>query len=373
MKTITYHLSIALFMFLFPLHLHAFWGFTDYSQLSPAQTIEMLEKQQASDPVDPRINYNLGVAYYKNKAFNKAAVCFNRVVAHIADGEILKKQSLFNAATATLNKSKASLPPSWERPDVEVDDAILDAAIKDCQEAIDGYQKLIELEPLHDKAATNKKYAQDVLRKLQEKKKQQQQKQKDKKDDKQKNDKNQDNKDKKNQDNQQQQGQDQDKDNNKDQQKNNQDQKQNQNKDQNKEGDKKQQQDKQKQDENQNKENEQQQNQNKKDEQQRKDNANQGGDKDKQKQDEKKSQDQQPNPQQGKEKQEQQAGAGQEKQQQGNEQQQMSAMGMQTEEQRAAEALLKQIGKEEGKAQREMLLKKIAQPKGHDSNTQKPW
>lgn len=377
MKTISKNVFIvtitAIIIFQNSRSLNAFWGFTDYSTLSPAQTITMLEKQQACDPLDPQINYNLGVAYHKNKDYQKASNCFNRTFINAAHDNTLKNQGLFNSGTAMMSKSTAALPTSWEKPGVRIDEQLLDMAIKDCQESIDKYTTLLERDAAHSKAITNKKYTQQLLKKLQQKKlQQQQQKQQDsQKNDKNKNDKNQDNKDQKNQDSKQsqEQGQDQNnKDNAKNGQKNNPDQKQNG--DQQNERDKSDQQD---QSGKQDGKDDKQKNQSQQDQKQEEKKNNAGQEAAEQKQNQEKAPSQ---PETQKEEQHKQnAGAGQEKQDKDKTegQQNMPAITAQTEQQRAAEAFLKQVGNEEGKAQRAMLMKKIAAPKEYDQHNQKPW
>jgi len=166
--------ALSLFLCFLFCSINAFSLFTDYSKLTPSELIQMLEKKQIDNPQNPIINYNLGTAYCKVKNFTQAASSFNRAFSHAQPTDPIRNRSIFNLATTLTQKSTASLPQNWERPDVKIEDAVLDAAIKDCQEAIASYEKLLLLDPADTKGQTNKKYTQELLKKLQAKKQQQQ-------------------------------------------------------------------------------------------------------------------------------------------------------------------------------------------------------
>jgi hypothetical protein len=158
---------------LLPLPLGAFNFFSSTPQ-TPEEKIAYYQRQQIDYPNDPDINYNLGVATYLAGKFDDAKASFNRTLEHCAKNKILKKQALFNLGNACLKQSLNNLPGNWEQEE-NIDSSLLDTAINGVKEAIDTYQKFIDVEPEHMKGSTNKRYAEEILKKLEEKKKQQQQ------------------------------------------------------------------------------------------------------------------------------------------------------------------------------------------------------
>jgi septal ring factor EnvC (AmiA/AmiB activator) len=187
------------------------WSLFGSQQLTPEEKIHQLQQQQVDHPDDPVVNYNLGVALYRINRLQEAQSNFERTLAHIKSHNKLEKQALFNKANTELKLTVNMLPTHWEEQK-DLDQQIVSEALKTINQAIQEYQKLLDLEPKNIKAQINKKYTEEIKKKLEEKKKQQQQQnKKDKQNDKQ--EKSHDNK----QDQQKDKQQDQDKQQKKDQ------------------------------------------------------------------------------------------------------------------------------------------------------------
>ncbi len=167
------------------------WSLFGTKPLTPEEKIQQLQKQQVDHPDDPVVNYNLGVALYRINRLQEAQSNFERTLAHIKSHNKLERQALFNKANTELKLTVNMLPPHWEEQK-DLDQQIVSEALKTINQAIQEYQKLLDLEPKNIKAQTNKKYADEIKKKLEEKKKQQQQNKQDKQNDKQ--EKSQDNK-----------------------------------------------------------------------------------------------------------------------------------------------------------------------------------
>ncbi|MCB9492919.1 MAG: hypothetical protein H6679_01440 [Epsilonproteobacteria bacterium] len=164
-----------------------------YEKQSAQDAISQLQKEQVNKPLDPNINYNLGVASYKAGKYADAIANFGRSLQH-SNNEALKIQSLFNLGNSHYKNALSALPKKWEDAKTNVDLKILDQAIESAKSSIARYDELLDLDLEDDEMThTNKKAAETLLKKLEEKKQQQQQK----------NDQKQNNKDQKNQDNDQ--------------------------------------------------------------------------------------------------------------------------------------------------------------------------
>ncbi len=206
--------------------IHAFNLFTDYAKLTPEQSIERLQVEQADHPHDPQINYNLGVAQYRAGKFQQAAGNFERTLEHVGDNTILKTQTLFNHGNSRYKNVITQLPPRWEDEKTTIEPQKLEEHIAQIKQAIEDYKKVMTLDGQNQRAETNKKSAEELLKKLEQKKQQQQdKKQDDKKDEKDQQDK-QDKQEKQDQQEQKNQKQDGQKDQQKSSEK---DKKQNQN------------------------------------------------------------------------------------------------------------------------------------------------
>ncbi|MFA6526839.1 MAG: hypothetical protein WCT20_00235 [Candidatus Babeliales bacterium] len=150
------------------------FDFFTHKEATTEEKIADLRKQQIDYPEDPLINYNLGVALYKQSLFDQARVAFRRAVDHSEEKKygILKLQSLFNGANSAYQHSLRMLPVGWQTKE-DVEQQTLIAAINHVTEAIDGYKKTLEKNPLLYQAQGNMKKAEELKKQLEEKLKQQ--------------------------------------------------------------------------------------------------------------------------------------------------------------------------------------------------------
>ena len=123
----------------------------------------LLEKS----PYDPATNYNLGLTFFKQKQFDQAFDGFARAAKHAQPKSKLQEQSFFNQGNTFVELQKL-------------------------QEAINAYEKTLEINPNNDHAQHNIEIVKKMLQQEEQKKdKDNSDKQNDKNKDKQKNDKNQ--------------------------------------------------------------------------------------------------------------------------------------------------------------------------------------
>lgn len=179
---------------LFLLSLFPFYdAYKAYEQKNYEITQDILEKEQIDKPNDRLINYNLGTTYYKQKNYDLAKESFQRAAASSfgKDNNILEK-SYFNLGNAFYQKTLSILPPDWEKQE-KIDPEILKSAINEIKQSIEKYDQIVKANEQNEKAKTNKKAAEEILKKLQK----QQQDQKNQKDDKKDKDKQKDEQDKK--------------------------------------------------------------------------------------------------------------------------------------------------------------------------------
>jgi hypothetical protein len=161
-----------------------------------AKAQEILEKKQVDDPLNPLINYNLGTVYYKQKDYDAAKESFSRAATHFfGKDKNLHEKSLFNLGNSFYKKTLSILPEGWEK-EKELDEKIKKEAISEITQSIEAYKKALSINSENEKTKTNKKAAEEILKKLQKKqgqnkqdKKQQDKKNKKKDQDKQKQDK----------------------------------------------------------------------------------------------------------------------------------------------------------------------------------------
>jgi tetratricopeptide (TPR) repeat protein len=147
------------------------WGsfFKSDKTKQSVDPIKKLEDQLVHDPKNPYINYSLGVALYKNKQFDEAKNNFERAVLY-ATNLVFKEQAHFNLATCLYKNALSIMPENWESPEQEVDVKILDQAASLASNAIKEYNSTLEINEKNEKAITNKKEAEKLLRKNFEKK-----------------------------------------------------------------------------------------------------------------------------------------------------------------------------------------------------------
>lgn len=130
---------------------------------------ELLTKALIESPERADILYDMGTNSYKNGAYDTALAYFNKA-AKATKEQILQEQSYFNAGNAHV-------------------------ALKQLQEAIDAYDKVLSLNPQHERALHNK----EIVKKMLKQQKQEDKKNQDKQDQNQKDKENHD-KDKKDKD-----------------------------------------------------------------------------------------------------------------------------------------------------------------------------
>jgi Ca-activated chloride channel homolog len=147
------------------------------SALTSEQKIEKLQRQQIDAPLDPEINYNLGVALYHVGRFDEATTHFARTLAQTQKDKKLIPQALFNKANASLKHTLSILPPRWEQQE-NIEPQLLDNALAHVATALEDYQSFLTLQTENLKAQTNKKYAEKLKEKLEKKKQKQQNKNK---------------------------------------------------------------------------------------------------------------------------------------------------------------------------------------------------
>ena len=139
------------------------------SSLSANHDIQALLKKQAQHPNNPLINYNLGVAQYKQSVYQSAAENFQRAYQHAEGNHTIAKQALFNAAKSHEQYGLHLLPDNWQQPEVPVDPLVLDKATKALQEAITWYAKAAQ----DEKTTKNRTLAEKILEELTKKKQEQ--------------------------------------------------------------------------------------------------------------------------------------------------------------------------------------------------------
>lgn len=136
---------------------------------------EVAEKElilnQVQDPFDPVINYNLGAVQYKKSAFADARESFKKAVDY-AEG-LLKEHSLFNQGNSLYKNTFSMLGDDWENKKIE--DAIFENAITEVKESITSYNTVLELDKESERARVNLEHAEELLKKLEQKKQQQKQ------------------------------------------------------------------------------------------------------------------------------------------------------------------------------------------------------
>ncbi len=154
------------------------WQERDYDKAR-----EILETALVHHPQDGELNYNLGSVYHMIGMFDAASESFKGALATEDISDELREQSLFNLGNTSVQKAQALLGPNWEKR--EIVQETLDKASEIVLAAIDRYNDVIGLTEEHQRAATNREYAQELYEKLQKKKQQQEEQKKDQEQDKQ--------------------------------------------------------------------------------------------------------------------------------------------------------------------------------------------
>jgi hypothetical protein len=154
--------------------LPAFSLFGPSTPPTPEEIIATLKDKQANDPNDPIINYNLGVACFRDSQFGEAKTNFARSLEYAGDNNELRIRCLFNCGNSCYKITLAMLPPGWEQKDQKVEQETLEKAITEIKQAIEHYEKFTKLDPKNKRAEKNLESAKEILKKLEEKWKQQQ-------------------------------------------------------------------------------------------------------------------------------------------------------------------------------------------------------
>lgn len=143
--------------------------FTDYKDMSPEQAVETLQKKQIDNPLNPEINYNLGVAQYKTGNFKEAKINFKRTLEHTTK-KLLKKQALFNLGSSCYKKALSHLPDDRKKEETKASQDALEKSISETKESMQFYKKLLKKDPENIKAKNNLKKSEKLFKKLEEKK-----------------------------------------------------------------------------------------------------------------------------------------------------------------------------------------------------------
>lgn len=157
--------------------------------------IKNLKKKQIDTPLDPIVNYNLGITQYQEEAFESASNNFERAFTQSNDKPELQAQAALNAGTS-YHAHAASL---YEKKE-------LDQALVKIDKALAWYSRLFASEKNQAIIAQKQEHAEQLKKKIEEEKKNQDQ------------EKNKDNKNNNQQDKQDQENQQQNQNNNQDKQ-----------------------------------------------------------------------------------------------------------------------------------------------------------
>src|SRR5687767_4998405 len=90
-----------------------------------------------NDPYDPQANYNVGLALYKQNKYEDSLPYFSRAASSASKNNVLQQQALFNQGNAH-------------------------AQLKQLDEALQSYEKVLEINPNNDQAAHNA----DLIKKM---------------------------------------------------------------------------------------------------------------------------------------------------------------------------------------------------------------
>lgn len=167
-------LTLLLTVWLASNNLTGFSLFSPSTPPTPEETIAALKEQQADAPNDPIINYNLGVACFRNNQIGEAKTNFARSLEYAGDNNELRTRCLFNCGSSCHQLTLAMLPPTWEQKDQKIEQETLEKAITEIKQAIEHYEKFKKIDPLNKRADKKLESAKELLKKLEEKWQQQQ-------------------------------------------------------------------------------------------------------------------------------------------------------------------------------------------------------
>jgi len=148
--------------------------------MTPEQSVNYWQKKQIDKYDDPIVNYNLGVALYKAGQFDSAKQNFQRTLDYGLDNKSdaikLRAKTYFNSGNCFYKNCLGILGPDWEKEE-KIDDKKLERAINEIKGAIEKYKNVLVLDKENEPAQNNLKLAEELLKKLEQKKQQQDQKQ----------------------------------------------------------------------------------------------------------------------------------------------------------------------------------------------------
>ncbi len=156
----------------------SFWG--PKKPIPNKDRLEKFQKLQIDKPLDPLINYNLGVALYIEKKYEQARENFKRVLDHSKDNIALIKRSYFNLGNCGYKNSLNMLGNNWETKDIKED--ILHKAHGEITDAITNYKSYLVLEKDTEDRKSNLTLSEELLKKIEDKLRKEQQEKQDKKD-----------------------------------------------------------------------------------------------------------------------------------------------------------------------------------------------
>jgi Ca-activated chloride channel family protein len=151
-----YRLALFIFLLIIPWHSLAIFDYDraiiESQKGNWPQATARLKKALADQPDRADILYDSGISAYKNAEFDKALAYFTKAGDTSVAPQELREQAYFNAGNSQVQ-------------------------LKQLQEAIDSYDKVLALNPNHEKAKHNKEV---VKKMLEQEKKEQEQKDKEK-------------------------------------------------------------------------------------------------------------------------------------------------------------------------------------------------
>ena len=179
-RPVTLVRRVIVFFFLLSPSAFAISLFTDYNAMTPEQSVNYWQKKQIDKYDDPIVNYNLGVALYKAGQFDSAKQNFQRTLDYGLDNKSdaikLRAKTYFNSGNCFYKNCLGILGPDWEKEE-KIDDKKLERAINEIKGAIEKYKNVLVLDKENEPAQNNLKLAEELLKKLEQKKQQQDQKQ----------------------------------------------------------------------------------------------------------------------------------------------------------------------------------------------------
>lgn len=134
---------------------------------TPQAKVESLQRKQVDNPLDPNINYDLGVVLYRDGKFKQAQDCFQRTLEHAAKMPELIKRSYFNLGNSCYQEAKSLLGKDWEKQKLQ-GEVLVPAKVK-TEAAIEAYKNYLVQENNSERGTKNRKVAEALLKKIEKK------------------------------------------------------------------------------------------------------------------------------------------------------------------------------------------------------------